>query len=160
MAGGVRMSEDEVRAIVNRIQRVSGRNPIASTTSKKLEQLVAAPPTTKKGRPKSGPSELELIFAKQITVLDIPPPHREYRFMENRDFRLDYAWPKWKFYVEVNGMVHRIRERFLRDVEKLAMAQIHGWRGLVVAGQDVRSGRAMSWLVTLLEQTTKGKTDD
>ena len=149
MAGGVRMSEDEVRAIVARIHKVSGKNPIASSTGKKVEQLVATEPTTKRGRPKSGPSELELIFAKQITVLEIPPPKREYRFMENRDFRLDYAWPERKFFVEVNGMVHRIRERFLRDVEKLAMAQIHGWRGLVVAGQDVRSGRAVSWLVTL-----------
>lgn len=89
-------------------------------------------------------------------VLQIDPPQREYRFMDKRDFRLDYAWPSIKLAVEVQGMVHRIKERFLADVEKLAMAQIYGWQVLLVAGQDVRSGRAVSWLVTLLEQKKKG----
>lgn len=146
MANGVRMSEDQVRVIIDRINKVTGRAAGAA----QIEAIAEQP--TRKGRDKkSGPSELELMFTKQLMVLDLPTPKREYRFMENRDFRLDYAWPEKKFYVEVNGMVHRIRERFLRDVEKLAMAQIYGWRGLVVAGQDVRSGRAVSWLVTLWE---------
>lgn len=141
MSQALRLSEEQFRVIFNRINKVSGKPANVA----QIEAVIPAP----KKNGKSGPSELELIFAKQITVLDIPPPRREFKFMETRDFRLDYAWPEKKLAVEVQGMVHRIKERFLRDVEKLAMAQIHGWRVLLVAGQDVRSGRAVSWLVTL-----------
>lgn len=141
----VRMSEEQVRVIIDRINKVTGRPAGAAP----IEAIAEQP--KRKGRGKSGPSELELMFAKQLSVLQFQPPIREYRFMENRDFRFDYAWPDRKIAVEVQGMVHRIRSRFLSDVEKLAMAQIYGWRVLLVAGQDVRSGRAVSWLVTLWE---------
>lgn len=144
MAQSLRLTEDQFRVIFNRINKVSGPARAAP-----IEAVIA--PLKKNGRPKSGPSELELIFAKQLTVLAIPAPQREFKFHPNRDWRFDYCWPEKKIAVEVQGMPHRIRERFLGDVEKLAMAQIHGWRVLLVAGQDVRSGRAVSWLVTLWE---------
>lgn len=151
----MRMNEDEVRAIIARIHKVTGRNPVAAevgggkSTAAAVADLTAPP--KKRGRCKSGPSELELMFAKQLSVLELPAPQREFKFHHNRDWRFDYCWPEKKIAVEVQGMPHRIRERFLADVEKLAMAQIHGWRVLLVAGQDVRSGRAVSWLVTLWE---------
>jgi hypothetical protein len=141
----LRLSEDQFRVIFDRINKVSGKPANVA----QIDAVMQPPKRTAK----SGPSELELMFSKQITVLDIPPPRREFKFMENRDFRLDYAWPEKRLAVEVQGMVHRIKERFLRDIEKLAMAQILGWRVLLVAGQDVRSGRAVSWLVTLWDQT-------
>lgn len=106
-------------------------------------------PRTKRAGAKHGPSELEHLFTKQLADLKLPPPRREFEFMPNRGFRLDYAWPDKKLAVEVNGMVHRIKERFLRDTEKIAMAQIHGWRVLGISGEDVRSGRGLSWLVSL-----------
>lgn len=143
MGAGLRLTEDEFRVIFNRL------NKGGPAGAQKIEAIAEQP--KRKGRGKSGPSELELMFAKQLSVLDLPPPQREHRFMDKRDFRLDYAWPDRKIAVEVQGMVHRIRSRFLSDVEKLAMAQIYGWRVLLVAGQDVRSGRAVSWLVTLWE---------
>lgn len=133
------MTEDEARAVIARINRVTGKAPAVEVEKPK-----------RKGR--GGISEIEHAFAKQITVLDLPAPQREYRFMDNRDFRLDYAWPQKKLAVEVNGMVHRIKERFLRDTEKVAYALIHGWIVLPVSGDDVRSGRGASWLLTLWEQ--------
>ncbi len=148
MATGMRMTEAEARVIIDRLNRTAGRAP--GVTRVDAEILAISP---KKGRAKAGPSELELAFAKQISVLDLPAPQREYKFHPQRDWRLDYAWPEKKLAVEVQGMVHRIRTRFLSDVEKLAMAQIHGWRVLLVAGRDVRSGRAASWLVTLWEMS-------
>ncbi len=148
MGAGLRLTEDQARVIIDRINRVTGQPARAAP----IEAIAA--PATKKGRPKSGPSELELIFARQLSVLEIQPPQREFKFHPNRDWRFDYAWPDRKIAVEVQGMPHRIRERFLSDVEKLAMAQIYGWRVLLVAGQDVRSGRAVSWLVTLWEMKT------
>lgn len=99
-----------------------------------------------------GPSELELAFAKQISDHRLPNPLREFQFMTSRDWRMDYAWPDFKLAVEVQGMVHRIKKRFLADVEKLAYAQMHGWTVLLIAGQDIRSPRGVMWLQTLLEQ--------
>ena len=137
----MRMSEDQVRVIIERINKVTGK----AATAQPILDITPLPKKKERAR------DLEHIFAKQLMVLELPPPQREFKFMPNRDFRFDYAWPDKKLAVEVNGMVHRIKERFLSDVEKLAMAQIHGWRVLAVAGPDVRSGRAVSWLVTLWE---------
>lgn len=106
----------------------------------------------KLGRPKTGPSELELAFAQQISDHQLPNPLREFEFMTTRGFRLDYAWPDFMVAVEVQGMVHRIKKRFLADVEKLAYAQILGWTVLLIAGQDIRNPRGVAWLETLLEQ--------
>lgn len=103
-------------------------------------------------RGKKGPSELELAFAKQISDARLPNPLLEFRFMQSRDWRFDYAWPDFMLAVEVQGMVHRIKARFLSDVEKLAYAQMHGWTVLLISGQDIRSPRGVLWLQTLLEQ--------
>lgn len=143
MGANLRLTEDQFRVIFNRINKVTGEPARAA----KIEAIVA--PAQRKGRSKI--QELEHAFAKQISVLELPPPQREYRFMPNRDFRLDYAWPAQKIAVEVNGMAHRIKERFLRDTEKVAYALIHGWIVLPISGDDVRSGRGVSWLVTLWE---------
>lgn len=145
MGRALRMNEDEVRAVIDRINRATGK----PATAKPIEAITKRPK-------RMGPSELEHMFAKQMSVLELPPPRREFQFMPNRDFRLDYAWPPVKIAVEVNGMVHRIKERFLRDTEKVAYALIHGWIVLPVSGDDVRSGRGVSWLVTLMEQRGGG----
>jgi hypothetical protein len=153
----MRMDENEVRAIIARIHKVTGRNPVAAVVGggkpvRKLDTPIPTAGAPKKRVGRSGIQELEHLFASQLLVLEIAPPQREYRFMPNRDFRLDYAWPEKKLAVEVNGMVHRIKERFLRDTEKVAYALIHGWIVLPISGDDVRSGRGVSWLVTLWEQ--------
>lgn len=33
----------------------------------------------------------------------IDRPHREYQFLENRRYRIDYAWPDYKLAVEIEG---------------------------------------------------------
>lgn len=139
MTAGLRWSPEQLEEFQRRRARHTGATPQAPTEK----------PRTKRPGAKKGPSELEHLFAKQLSDLKFAPPLREYEFMPNRGFRLDYAWPDRKIAVEVNGMVHRIKERFLRDTEKLAFAQIHGWRVLGLSGDDVRSGRGLSWLVSL-----------
>lgn len=146
MGTAIRYSEEEGNALIERLARRRAAPPQTSISASPIE---APKVDMRRSKAKTGPSELELLFARQVMDAGLPPPHREYLFMQNRDFRLDYAWPEQMICVEVQGMVHRIRSRFLSDVEKLAFAQIHGWRLLLVAGQDVRSGRAMQWLTTL-----------
>jgi very-short-patch-repair endonuclease len=96
------------------------------------------------------PSKLEETFARQIALLNLPMPLREYRFYEERKWRFDFAWPDLLVAVEVDGMVHRIKQRFNADIEKHAMALLLGWKVLRVNGTAIRSGDAATWAELLV----------
>lgn len=83
---------------------------------------------------------------------DIPVAQRNYFFLPDRDLELDFAWPALKLAVEVQGMAHRIKAKFKRDIEKRALALLAGWRILEVGGDEVRSGQAIEWLRLLLNR--------
>ncbi len=96
-------------------------------------------------------SKLERRFSQQLADNpDLPAHQRNYFFLPNRDLELDYAWPQVKVAVEVQGMAHRIKGKFKRDMEKRALALLAGWRVLEVGGDQVRSGQALEWLRELL----------
>lgn len=137
----LRLSEEQLREIVQRFRR-SGHSAGAVKDPQ--------PPARKRGT-KRGPSPLELAFAEQLSMLNVPGPQREYQFMEGRGFRLDFAWPGARVAVEVQGMVHRIKGRFRADIEKRALALLAGWRVLEVSGAEIRSGQAIAWLIALLQ---------
>ena len=59
---------------------------------------------------------------------------REYRFAYPRRWRFDFAWPAWKFAVEVDGLGwrgrpgrHQTAIGFLADAEKYEAAMLAGW---------------------------------
>jgi len=91
----------------------------------------------------------EIAFADQLDAEGIPYLC-EYRFAEGRKFRFDFAFPAKKIAVEIDGMVHRIRVRFLADREKGNLAILYGWRVLHVGSDAVRDGRALAILKQLL----------
>lgn len=95
-------------------------------------------------------SKIERRLDQQIMDAGLPEPRRNYFFLEGRDFEIDRAWPLVKMGVEVQGMAHRIKGKFKRDIEKRALAQLAGWRVLEVDGASVRDGRAIKWLIELL----------
>jgi very-short-patch-repair endonuclease len=138
---GLRLSEEQLRDIVRRFK--------LNTPDIHLPTIAPAPaPKLRAGR---GPSELELLFAQQLTLLKLPNPLREFKHIEHRDFRLDFAWPDRRLGVEVQGMVHRIKARFSGDIEKRALGLLAGWRVLEVSGAEIRSGRAIAWLIALMD---------
>jgi very-short-patch-repair endonuclease len=143
MSNALRLSEDQLREIVQRFKRVAPY----------ICREEVAPPVQPKARARRGPSELELLFSQQLTLMRIPNPKREHHFIESRDFRLDFAWPPQRIGVEVQGMVHRIKGRFSADIEKRALGLLAGWRVLEVGGAEIRSGRAIAWLIALLDST-------
>lgn len=99
-------------------------------------------------------SKLERRFSQQLSDNpDITPHQRNYFFMPDRDFELDYAWPSVKVAVEVQGMAHRIKGKFKRDIEKRALALMAGWKVIEVDSSAIRDGRALQWLRTLLGQS-------
>lgn len=95
-------------------------------------------------------SKIERRLDQQITERGLPLPQRNYFFLPDRDFELDFAWPLIKVGVEVQGMAHRIKGKFKRDIEKRALAMLAGWRVLEVDGATVRDGRAIKWLTELM----------
>lgn len=96
------------------------------------------------------PSALEALLIEKMRDAQIPEPRREHIAIKGRKFRLDFAWPDRKVGVEVQGMVHRIRERFGNDIEKRALHLIDGWIVLEVGGNEIRDGRAIEWLTHLM----------
>lgn len=69
------------------------------------------------------------ICAKELGVECV----KEYRFYKNRQWRFDYALPKYKIAIEVEGGVwtqgrHVRPVGFLGDMNKYNMATLMGWR--------------------------------
>ena len=94
-------------------------------------------------------SAIEATLALHIRAVNLPDPKRNYVFLPGRKLELDFCWPELKFGVEVEGAVHRIKERFHGDIEKHALALIHGWTVMRVDGRAIRSGAAIGWLQEL-----------
>lgn len=68
-------------------------------------------------------------FAKAVVEAGCLRPVREFFFAKERgrSWAFDYAWPLHKFAVEVDGAVHRIRERWEADLDKFNTAILMGW---------------------------------
>jgi len=101
------------------------------------------------------PSSLEETLAYQIKVVGLPAPVREFKFHPKRKWRFDFAWPRHKIAVEVEGGVwtggrHMRGFGFQADCEKYAMALIAGWRVLRVTGEMVKDGTALNYIEELL----------
>jgi very-short-patch-repair endonuclease len=69
-------------------------------------------------------SYLEQHFAKVVVEAKLPTPVREYQFFR---YRFDFAWPKIKVAVEVDGEHHKKGDQLRSDKRKDRVAKIHGW---------------------------------
>lgn len=103
-------------------------------------------------------SGLEESLDWQIRAAQLPEPRRQYRFLENRRYRADFAWPGLKLLVELQGGkwvpgggAHQRAKRWESDMERMNLAQLHGWILLQFSGDQVRSGEALSWIETAME---------
>lgn len=130
----IRMTEEAFAAH----QAKRGKLTVVATTAPKAKRAA-----------RTGPSELEVRFWQQWSQTGLPMPEREWYFLADRGFRFDFAWPSLRFAVEVQGMAHRIKERFESDIEKRALAQLNGWTVLEVSGKAIRDGRALDWAKVL-----------
>lgn len=99
---------------------------------------------------------VELLYA-QVLALNMAVPVPEYPLVADRKFRLDLAWPEIRVAVEIDGMAHRTRERFLGDREKRNIAAHLGWRMFSVSPAEVRSGEAAKAIAVWLLTTPGGK---
>ena len=91
-------------------------------------------------------SDIEALFSQQLSLTQLPPPKRNYLYLRGSRHELDFAWPDHMIGVEVQGMAHRIKENFQRDIRKRVTGLLQGWTVLEVDGQSIRDGIAMEWL--------------
>jgi very-short-patch-repair endonuclease len=101
-------------------------------------------------------SFLEKVLEAEIESCNLPPPVREYRFHNKRQWRLDFAWPSLKKAVEVEGGVwikgrHTRGQGFIDDCEKYNEAALLGWLVLRLPGDWVENGRGIDYVKRLLE---------
>lgn len=74
-------------------------------------------------------------FALGCVTRQLPTPELEYRFVTDRKWRFDLAWPRQKVAMEMDGGVwvkgggrHNRGQGFLKDMEKFNRAAAEGWR--------------------------------
>lgn len=74
-------------------------------------------------------------------------PVCEFCFAPPRKFRFDFCWPEHKLALEQDGGVwtggrHTRPKGYLRDMEKLNLAVLLGWRVLRCTPEQMNSGEA------------------
>lgn len=92
-------------------------------------------------------SDAEDALAFGMKALQITTPEREHMFMPGRRWRFDFAWPRWKVAVEVEGGLfvggrHTRGRQYEKDCEKYNEAAINGWLVIRVTPDMVNDGRA------------------
>lgn len=81
----------------------------------------------------------------------------EFHFSIERNYRLDYAIPKYKIGIEVNGGVwakgnsgHSSGKGILRDYEKSNLAQSLGWKLIIVTPKEMKNFKILSIIQTFI----------
>lgn len=108
---------------------------------------------------------MKIDLLTQFSLVGIPEPEREYRFVQGRRFAFDFAWPDLRIAAEQEGGLygkgkrcptcgrnqaagHSSVERLLTDLEKYNEALLRGWLLVRFTPQMADSGAAL----TLIER--------
>ena len=95
------------------------------------------------------------VFQRLCGAKALPSPLAEYRFHPTRKWRFDYAFPRARVAVEVEGGVftqgrHTRGAGFRKDMEKYNAALVLGWRVLRVEPKQLCTGYTMELLQQIL----------
>jgi very-short-patch-repair endonuclease len=136
----LRLSEADYQALVAASQRPHKR------ALRGLDAPISPPPSLT-------PTDAAKRLLQAILDAKLPGLWcREYTFHAQRDWRLDVACPQDKIGIEVDGGVHRIKKRFLGDMEKSNALIFAGWSVLRVTPAQVDSGFALDLLTAFLHE--------
>ena len=105
-------------------------------------------------------SELENRLAIAIREAGLPEPIREYKALENRKFLWDFAWEKQRLLVEVQGGIfrkgaHSTGLGIERDITKLNLATLAGYRSLQFSRRMILDGTAVRIIKQALEESNE-----
>lgn len=93
--------------------------------------------------------KLEQAFATQIKQAGLPEPEREVKLSSEYAYRWDFVWAKYRLAVEINGGIwnvggHSTGRGILRDMTKLRIATLAGYRSFQFHGDAVEDGSAVN----------------
>lgn len=76
-----------------------------------------------------------ISFLLFIRAHKIKKPVTEHKFLKDRKFRFDFAWPDEKIAVEIEGGIwtggrHTRGKGYLKDMEKYNLAVLNSWKVL------------------------------
>jgi very-short-patch-repair endonuclease len=74
-----------------------------------------------------------ITFILLLKAHKIKKPQKEFKFLQDRRFRFDFAWPEEKLAVEIEGGVwtggrHTRGKGYISDMEKYNLATLNGWK--------------------------------
>ena len=106
-------------------QRVDRTRPAPGRSVKKLRQVLAE----RIAGYDPGESELEARIARVIDRAGLPRPKQQHRVqIEGQRYRIDFAWPDRKVYLEGNGFgFHRLSTDLHRDAVRQNELVLGGW---------------------------------
>jgi hypothetical protein len=101
-------------------------------------------------------AEMQYLAEKANTDYEL-----EYRFAAPRQFRFDASFPKLKIGIEIDGGVfisgrHTRGTGFVRDMEKLNLAALLGYRIFRFTPRQLCAGEMREFLTKVLEGKTHG----
>jgi very-short-patch-repair endonuclease len=101
------------------------------------------------------PSRGEELFLAHVIRNGLEVPQMEYKFLDQRRFRFDFAWVRKKIAVEVEGGVwvggrHTRGGGYSRDLEKYNLATLHGWKVYRFTTQDVSTHKAIAFITVVM----------
>lgn len=133
------------------------RNPTPQTKQGESSMVHPLPGTMPAAPPmppaKQTPDRWPLVLRDQIVEAGLPEPFREFVWHPTRNFRADLAWPSEKLIVECDGAVHRIKGKWMKDIEKHNLMAKHGWVCIRVTPDMVCKGEALQWVKEFLWRT-------
>lgn len=141
------MSLEEFRALTGVGKpEAPQKAPKAAQIGKPSSGRAKAPQRPRKG-PKTAEVDLFVEFARTegLTVV------REYEFHPQRKWRFDYALPRERIALEVEGGVwqygrHNRAAGFLGDMDKYNAAAVLGWRVLRVTPKNLRRAATLEMI--------------
>ena len=97
-------------------------------------------------------SAVEDLLESQLLEAGITDFVREFKAIDGRKFKWDFAFLRDRLLIEVQGGVfmrrggHTSGVGVTRDCEKHNLAYLAGWGDLLVTSQMVKEGRALTWI--------------
>ena len=97
------------------------------------------------------------VFAAMLAQAKMPEAAVEHRFHVERKWRFDYAWPRWKVALEVDGGVwtggaHGRGTGIIRDQEKHNYAAAMGWLIIRCVPRKLATADTIAFVKAALER--------
>ncbi len=92
------------------------------------------------------------VWSPPFAVFGLPEPVREYRFRNDRRWRVDYCWPTAKLAVEIEGGAflygrHNRPASYIKDIEKYNALCLAGYHLLRFTPRQLTTGEAQNTIL-------------